>query len=282
MFTYQKEIAESYAAAVNRLAEKLGNAAVVYDMLIPLSSEITFPDNLRDQINSTDQRTAMDRIFGMLEDSVVKLDIYDALMSHRTEYIYFRTDHHWTALGAYYAYERFCQEKGMEPETLDSYETKRFDGFLGSFYKDSGESAALGNHSDEIIAYLPKNYDSIRLSVTAADGTEFDWPIISDVSGYDASLKYSTFTAGDNPMTVVENSNLTDGSSCVVVKESFGNAFVPFLADHYQTIYVIDYRYWSGSVSGFAKEKGVKEVLLLNNLSMVRNKYLVGQLQGTV
>ena len=57
---------------------------------------------------------------------------------------------------------------------------------------------------------------------------------------------------------------------------------MPFLVDHYQYIYVVDYRYWTGSVSALAKEKGAKDVILLNNLSMIRNKYLVGQFQGVV
>ena len=78
------------------------------------------------------------------------------------------------------------------------------------------------------------------------------------------------------------NKTVTDGSACVVVKESFGNAFVPFLVDHYQYIYVIDYRYWEGSISDLVKEKGATDVILLNNLSMIRNKYLVGQFQGVV
>ena len=58
-------------------------------------------------------------------------------MTHRKEYIYYRTDHHWTALGAYYAYQQLCAAKGIEPEDLNGYETKEFDGFLGSFYNDT-------------------------------------------------------------------------------------------------------------------------------------------------
>ena len=73
---------------------------------------------------------------------------------------------------------------------------------------------------------------------------------------------------------------MTDGSSCVVVKESFGNAFVPFLTDHYQTIHVIDYRYWKGSLSQFVTENNVQDVLFVNNLSAIRGSYQVGKLAG--
>ena len=105
-----------------------------------------------------------------------------------------------------------------------------------------------------------------------------DWPVIYDVSNYNAGLKYSTFIASDNPYTEIENKDLSDGSSCIVVKESFGNAFIPFLVDHYQTVYVVDYRYWTGSISKLAQDKNVNDVLFLNNLSMIRNKSLVGKL----
>ena len=279
LFTYREQTAESYSAAVNHLANTLDGKAKVYDMVIPLSSGITFPDNRLSEINSSDQKESIDSIHKKLNDKVNIVPIYNTLMSHRNEYIYFRTDHHWTALGAYYAYTSFCEAKGIEPASIDSYEQMQFDGFVGSFYNDT-KASVLKQNPDTITAYKPVS-DAI-LHVTASDGQEYDWPVIYDVSSYAAGLKYSSFCAGDNPITVVENKSLTDNSSCIVVKESFGNAFIPFLVDHYQTIYIIDYRYWKGSVSALAEEKQVSDVLLLNNLSMIRNKYLVGQLQGVM
>ena len=104
--------------------------------------------------------------------------------------------------------------------------------------------------------------------------------VIFDESTAAASLKYGAFIMGDNPYTVIENPDLSDGSKCIVVKESFGNAFVPFLVDHYQTVYVVDYRYYSGSVSQLARDKGVTDVLFVNNLSAIRGSYQMGKLAG--
>jgi hypothetical protein len=129
---------------------------------------------------------------------------------------------------------------------------------------------------DTVTAYYP-NAESV-MHVKASDGTKYDWPVIYDVSNYSESLKYSAFIASDNPYTKIVNKDLDDGSACIVVKESFGNAFVPFLVDHYQTIYVIDYRYWTGSISELAQKKKVADVIFVNNLSMIRNKSLVGKL----
>ena len=266
LYTYLDDVADNYAKSINQVAKNLDGKADVYDLVIPLSSGITFPDNLRDEIKSSDQREAMTKIQDKMSDKVKSVDVYDTLMKHRDEYEYYRTDHHWTTLGAYYAYTDFCKAKGIEPEELDSYDTKEFDGFLGSFYNDTSD-AKLKKNPDVVTAYYPHN-DSV-MHVTASDGQKYDWPVIYDVTNYGAALKYSAFIASDNPYTVIENKDLNDGSSCIVVKESFGNAFVPFL---------IDYRYWTGSISKFAQENKVQDVLFLNNLSMIRNKSLVGKL----
>lgn len=277
LYTYVDEPADNYAQAINKVAENLAGSAQVYDIVIPLGSEIIFPDNLRGQLNSSNQREAMLNIQGKMSAGVRSVDIYDSLMTHRNEYIYFRTDHHWTALGAYYAYTDFCAAKEIEPEALDGYETMEFDGFLGSFYfNDTDENPKLGESPDLITAYLP-HMDAIMHIVDSRD-VAYDSKVIYDETNAAASLKYSCFIAGDNPYTEIVNNELTDGSSCIVVKESFGNAFTPFLVDHYQTIYVVDYRYWTGSVSELAAEKGVEDIIFINNLSMIRNKNLVGKL----
>ena len=280
LYTYSDATADNYALAVNKVAAALDQKADVYDILIPLGSGITFPDNLRDQIKSSDQREAMSSIQAKMDETVKTVDIYDSLMTNRNEYIYFRTDHHWTALGAYYAYEDFCEVKGITPEALDSYETSEFDGFLGSFYNDTNANATLKANADVVTAYHP-NMDAI-MHVTDSRGVEYDSKVIFDESKAATGLKYSCFIAGDNPITEIENKELTDGSSCIVVKESFGNAFVPFLVDHYQTIYVVDYRYWKGSISELAQEKNVDDVIFVNNLSMIRNKSLVGKLFSVI
>lgn len=275
LYTYLDKTADDYAKSINTVADNLKGKADVYDLVIPLSSEIIFPDNLRNQITSSDQHEAMQKIQEKMDENVKNVDIYDVLMQHRNEYVYYRTDHHWTTLGAYYAYQKFCEAKGIEPEKIEDYETKEFDGFLGSFYNDTGDDK-LKKNPDTVTAYYPKA-DSI-CHVNASDGTKYDWPVIYDVSNYGAGLKYSAFIASDNPFTEIENKELSDNSACVVVKESFGNAFIPFLVDHYQKIYVVDYRYWTGSISKLAEEKKVQDVLFLNNLSMIRNKSLVGKL----
>ena len=130
------------------------------------------------------------------------------------------------------------------------------------------------------MAYLPLS--DTELKVTDSDGKKFEWQMISDVTSYSAGLKYSTFAAGDNPVTVITNTSTDSKESCIVVKDSYGNAMIPFLSDHYKRIYEIDFRYWSGDIATLAKKHGVDDVIFINNLSMTRNKYLVAQLKGII
>ena len=115
---------------------------------------------------------------------------------------------------------------------------------------------------------------------TDKKGNTYNWNIISDVTNWKASTKYSTFAGADNPIAVFTNPDVTDGSVCVIVKESYGNALLPYLVDHYSTIYEIDYRYWTGSLVDFAREKDADDLIFANNLSMIRSNLLIGKLAG--
>ena len=99
--------------------------------------------------------------------------------------------------------------------------------------------------------------------------------MIANGDEYGETMKYLIYAAGDQPYEEIINNDMAEGPSCIVVKESFGNCFLPFLVNHYKTVYVVDYRYYDGTVSALAQEKGVDDVLLLNNVSMTRNEGLI-------
>ncbi len=280
MYNYVGSLAEKYQSTVNAVADSLSGVSQVYAMAIPLSSGITLPDELFSDIPGSDQAQAEKDILAGMGQNVKTIPLHDVMMSHRTEYIYFRTDHHWTALGAYYAYVQFCTAKGITPHNLSDYEVSQFPGFLGSFYNDGGKPDAMKNDPDTVNAYHPVSATASMKYGDNENSTLTGGQVIFDESTASASLKYGTFIMGDNPFTVIENPEVSNGESCIVVKESFGNAFVPFLVDHYQTAYVVDYRYYSGSVTQLARDKGVKDVLFVNNLSAIRGSYQMGKLAG--
>ena len=279
-YTFLQSEADTYISSVSSAADQLAGVANVYDIIVPTSIGITLPDSLMETAASSDQSKAIDYMYGSMSDSVVTVNIFGALMRHRDEYIYFRTDHHWTALGAYYAYEQYCTAAGLTPEKLTDYETSDYGGYLGSFYSSTSQASALADNPDTLTTYQP--LCSNTMTMTQRDGQSIQWPLVNDGSIYGASMKYSVFIGGDNPYTIIKNNDLHDGSSIVVVKESFGNAFVPFLVDHYETVHVIDYRYWDGDLTDWVKENGVQNVLFINNISATRSQTLIGYLNGII
>lgn len=280
-YNFVEERANDYITTVCD-AEKQLSSATLYNMIVPTSIDITLPESYLEQneVNSQDQNKAINYMYSSMaaiNPEVKTVSIFDALKLHNNEYLYFRTDHHWTQLGAYYAYVEFCKAKGITPNALEDYEKSSYDGFLGSFYSESPNDD-MANHPDTVDVYRSKADAS--LSYTDSEGNTIeDWPVIQDGTDYSTENKYLIFCAADQPYEEIVNSDLSDGSACLVVKESFGNVFIPFLVDHYQTIYVVDYRYYDGDISDLAAEKNVSDVILLNNISMTRNEELIDALK---
>lgn len=279
-YNFSQSQANRYIASMNTLADRLSGKAKVYDMIVPTSIGITLPDSYMGNINSSEQGKAIDYINSGLNSKIIKVPIFKTLMSHRSEYIYFNTDHHWTQLGAYYAYCDFASAAGIKANPLEKYEKVEFDGFLGTFYNDTGKIPELKSNPDTIYAYKPNS--SAKMVYTDDKGQKIPWPIVNDVTKYPESIKYSCFIAGDNPYTEINNPQITDGSSIMVVKESFGNALVPFLVENYENVYIIDYRHYKGSISDVVTQKNIKTVLYINNVSAIRNEKLMNKLQATL
>ncbi len=264
---YSETYAESYAQIINDIADGLEGYSTVYSIPIPKSSGICYDDAYESVVHKTNQGTSIDNVLAKMNSNVVTVDVYDTMRAHRDEYLYFRTDHHWTQLGAYYAYTDFCQAKGISSHNLSEYEQHVFDGFVGTLYTYSNHYEPFNQYPDTVYAYEPIANATMTIN---SGGSSYEYPIISDVSNSSAGNKYAgCFIGGDSALCVIKNNDLSDGSSCILVKESFGNAFAPFLVDHYETVYVIDARYWSGNLISFAKENEVDDVILLNNLLAV-------------
>ena len=164
------------------------------------------------------------------------------MLKHNAEYIYFRTDHHWTQTGAYYAYEEFAKMKGIEPVKLSDMDKVDYDGFIGSFYFSGGKPQSMKQNPDLIQAY--KSKDTNEINYLDKNQQPVKWQVISDVTTWMAGAKYSTFIGGDNMVSVIDNPNISDGNNVLLIKESYGNSFAPFLIHHYDKVFIVDYRYF--------------------------------------
>ncbi|MCD8142653.1 MAG: hypothetical protein LUD83_05185 [Clostridiales bacterium] len=279
-YNFSTDRAKEYLSGINRAAERLDGVANVYSMIVPSSMDICVPESVRSGINTSDQAKAIDYFYSSMDDAVTTVNVFDTLLTHSAEgeYVYYRTDHHWTALGAYYAYCEFASAAGRPVADLEGdFEEHVFDGYLGSFYRETNSSAMKAN-PDTVYAYEP--VDTNAITIHWKDGTAWDYNIITDVSDWAATSKYSSaFIGGDNPYSVIENPNITDGSSILLVKESYGNCFAPFLVESYQYVYVVDFRYYgdteSGTLLDLVEEKEIQDVLFLNTISTTRADNLI-------
>ena len=270
LYFFSQSGAYEYARLINRAAENLGDKATVYDMVIPLYYTFALGADVQKSLGVADGGEVMRYIYSGMSDGVKTVDVYTPLMGHRDEYIYFRTDHHWTATGAYYAYTAYCAKVGITPVPLESYEKLAFEGFLGTLYAKTNKQA-LADNPDTVHAYVPKGTNA--MITHQADGTTVDWYSVvnrkTDTWYQNAASKYNCFIAGDHPLIEIHNENVSadrKGTSVVLVKESFGNAFAPFLVDSYEYVYIIDYRYYDGTLTDFVSDKPHCDVVFLNNV----------------
>ncbi len=282
-YNFSQATADNYIATLNRAAALLEGKAWVYDMIVPTSMAITLPENFNGSTNSSDQKKAIDYMYSKMNKNVYSVDAYSALLKHKKEYLYFRTDHHWTALGAYYSYRELMAVKGAKPVPLTTFKEHRFDGFLGSFYAHSGQKASLGNTPDYVMAYEPPQTNTIQ---TITKSGTINYRIVSDGNALSASNKYLSFICGDQPYGIINNPAITDGSACLIIKESYGNAMVAYLTQHFQNVYVVDYRYidqvFPGTLVQFVDERKIGEVFFVNNISATRSAGLVGAMTAFV
>ena len=260
--------AAKVAARIRNAAEVLEGKANVYGIVVPnaLGALLSLEDFSRLCKSSKNEIEAIDYAYEQMGPQVRTVDAIRQLRLHNDEYIYFRTDHHWTGLGAYYAYVAWAKSAGVTPVSLDSFTTLEMPNHLGMFYGMCGNPAVMRNNPDTVVAYIPPDIDSIQVEFIENGGVRRNGQLIYDYKK--SAYKYGTFIGGDHPLTTITNNNIQDDSACVLVKDSYGNPFSIYLTQHYHTVYVIDYRYYKNiygylNFSRFAAERGVSDFIVL-------------------
>lgn len=264
MFGGSEYTAQAYAETVNDLADKL-TGMDVYSMIVPNHTEIGLPERLKSQTGTNSQAENIKTAYAAMNGSVKPINPYNYLAEHNDEYIYFKSDHHWTGLGSYYAYKAFADTLGMSALDLSTCTEQTIPDFTGTFF-----NLASGLDTDEV-HYWQFPY-TVTTDITSADGTVqsydspyFDW----ESSG---SLTYGVFIYGDNPLTVMYSyaDTAESGRKIAVVKESYGNAFVPYLTNNFEEVHVIDFRTFrdvsSVDLKSYCQQNGITDVLFLNGI----------------
>mgnify|MGYP004612690961 CR=1 FL=1 len=265
---------KSYADTVNLYRNLLPENVKLYSMLVPSHIEFGLPPKYSGV--SKKQRGFMDKIFSNLSEGIIKVDPYDILEKKYVEgkYLYFRTDHHWTSLGAYYAYTEFCKDAGISPSPIEDYSKSEIYPFLGTFYS-STKDKKIGETPDTVEIYsLDFPY---TMTKTDKNGRKLSGSLFAKVSG--ESNGYLTFLGGDYPLCEITTEN-KNSKSILIIKESYGNALVPFIVPNYEKTYVADMRHFSGNIISFIKENNIGEVLIVNNMFAANTSYRINDLKN--
>lgn len=282
------DVIKSYADAVNNIQQAVSSNIRVFSLVTPNSGEFYSPEDYHTGSNS--QKDMIDYCYSQMNDKVITVNAYSALRKHMEEYIYFRTDHHWTALGAYYAYTAYCSAAGLTPVALSSFQTGELDNFLGSLYtatSNYSQSDALRNNPDKVIYYKPIADVTETCYADSTLTNPSTWQAVISYIGDSVSNKYLCFLGGDNPITVLDT-DVKNGKVCMILKESYGNAFTPFLTSHYSKVIAIDPREFnrdgkpSLDLASFAAQMNVNDLIILNYPYMINNSSYISWLNRLV
>lgn len=266
---------DRYIKALSDFATKMKEAGVrVISSPAPTAIGVLVEEKYLEKLNCVPQDDMIEYLHGSMGEDVVTVDMFSTLLEHNNEYVYFRTDHHWTALGAYYGYVAFCRDTGMEARPLEDFEVWDMGEFPGGLYGKVAKPARL--RADNLVAYIPPG--DITLNVHSEYSVQEDVPILRDMSAEPDGAKYSTFCSGDHRMAEIINESIPDAPNCVVIKDSFGSPFTIFLTQNYHKVYSLDYRkYNTMNMSKFCEEYDIDDVIvapyLIATQSMQGNMY---------
>lgn len=190
------------------------------------------------------------------------LDTNTTLNAHKDEYIYYRTDHHWTTLGAYYAYAALMEGMGLEPMPLSSFDRAVVsEEFFGTTFSSSG---VRWLEPDTMEFFVPQSAATVT---NYFDGTPTEGQLY-DLSKLSEKDKYSAFLGGNKPLTVVKSNVAPAGApKLMLIRDSYADSLAPFLCYNFSEIHLVDPRYYKTSMAQYVKDNAIDDVLVLYSVS---------------
>ena len=245
--SYSKKQLAANAAALADLQEKLAAEGVSMNtILVPMAAQV-----LTDKLPAYAPVADYAAILQVLTDAGVDTtDVLSALVAHSSENIYYRTDHHWTSLGAYYAY---CAWRDVQANADEWTQEVLCDDFYGTTWNKVPLPSVP---AEEITAW----YKHINRSVSYNNG-QYETDSIYERKYLSGSDQYAVFLNSNQAQTVIEGSGKS--GKLLLIKDSYGNTFSQFPVEDYAEVHVLDLRFFKGDVTEYAKENGITDTLVL-------------------
>lgn len=243
--------------AVNRFSGQHDTDKVSV-MIVPTSGFVLH-DKLPENAPMFDQNTAFKMMLDNISAKAEFIDTRELMLNHRDEYIFYKTDHHWTSRGAFLAYSHWRGENGESVSEGEFKIEEATNSFKGSLYSKTLLSSCPADKIELYTEAVPTDY-----TVYYNFGREVSHSVYA-LDNLQKRDKYQVFLDGNHPEATIQTGN-ENGKRLLIFKDSFANSFIPFLLSDYESIHIIDLRYFISDIEDYIAENSVTEYLFLYNL----------------
>ena len=228
-------------------------------MLVPAASAV-YPENVPAGAPLLDEDRYLDALSEAVQTAGSRfVDVRQTLADHKGEYIYYRTDHHWTSTGAYYAYQQLCAALGLTPFDPSAHTARTAEGFYGTHYSKARTPDA---EPDTITYYDLPNALTIYTVTAPGQPAEGETTGLYDTDKLSVYDKYAMFLHGNNGLSRIKGDG-TGRGRILVIKDSYANCFVPYLTANYADIDVVDFRNYNYGLDQLIADNGYDQILVL-------------------
>lgn len=242
--------------ALEKFVGKAKQNADVHVMMVPTKSWI-----LREKLPAFAPHYKEQKFYDALQQKLEKEDVLisvePVLDAHKEEEIYYRTDHHWTTLGAWYAYEQYTKAVGGDLQRAQG--KKKFRCISKDFYGTTYAKINYARQADKIEIYEPA--DKLRVVYNMG---EKKTKTLYDFSFLKTADQYSVFTGGNQAVLEITG-GIKNGKTLLLIKDSFANSILPFLAEDYEKLVVVDLRQLNVSGDRLLEMFSPTDILILYN-----------------
>ncbi len=263
MFTKLFTVDDSTQKQLDKNVQAVSDFAAKYPgkvtFLLAPSASVIYSEELPAGAPMVDENAMLDEIFSEIGQNADVLDLRDVFTANKDQYLYFKTDHHWTPLGAYLAYQQFCTRKGLTPFDYATRESATVEDFQGTHYS----ATRLWNVENDSITYSPLENPMTIFRITGEAQYEPETTEnLINTEKFSTRDKYAAFLDGNNGYSVIEGNGT---GSILVVKDSYANSFIPYLTENYAKIGVVDFRNFKYGLDSTIAQEGYDQILILYN-----------------
>ncbi len=257
IYREDKSALNMYVKTLNKYAKTMPKSVNIYSMLIPTQIEFECPKT------GDSQKKTIDAVYKAEDERIKTINVYDSLKKNTDDYIYFRTDHHWTQRGAYLGYCELAKKAGFDSVKLSDLQEDSRKGFLGYLYNQANDPD-MKKYADTIEWFTRTENFTVSAHDKDENGKYIDYETkMYNIPADEAKPKYSVFMGGDHSYLKM-TSDIKNGKTICVIKDSYGNAMLPLLTNSYETVIAVDPRSYDGKVSELVKKEKVDDLLILN------------------